>query len=175
MPARPLSRRLLFLALAACGVVLAAWAHWPARDPGERADRVVVRKGTRVLELWAGERLLARYPISLGRTPLGHKQREGDGRTPEGRYVLDWRNQRSAFHRSLHVSYPSVADTAAAAARGEPPGGLIMVHGLPNGFGWMGRAHRFVDWTDGCIAVTNDEMQRIWNAVADGTPIEIVP
>ena len=117
--------------------------------------------------------MVARYEVALGSSPVGHKQREGDGRTPEGRYLLDWRNPRSAFHLSLHLSYPDAVDTKAADARGEDPGGMIMIHGMRNGLGWIGAAHRLMDWTDGCIAVTNEEIREIWSLVPNGTPIEI--
>ena len=153
------------------------WAHWP-REPlpvGTRADKIVVRKSARTLEMYRGAELLRTYSIALGRNPLGHKQQEGDGRTPEGRYVLDYRNPGSAFHKSLHVSYPSSADTAAAQSRGVSPGGMIMVHGIRNGMGFIGRLHRLFDWTDGCIALTDREIEEIWRTVDDGTPILIEP
>ena len=102
------------------------------------------------------------------RVHVGQKHEEGDGRTPEGAYVLDYRKADSAFHRALHISYPSASDTARAQASGVQPGGLIMVHGLPNGLGFVGKLHRLVDWTDGCVAVTNPEIEEIWAAVADG-------
>lgn len=95
--------------------------------------------------------------------------------TPEGNYVLDWRNPRSKFHRSIHVSYPSASDIAKAREEGVHPGGDIMIHGLQNGLGWIGRFHRLMDWTDGCIAVTDAKMDEIWRAIPDGTPIEIRP
>lgn len=146
----------------------------PMRPPAEQADRVRVFKAARRLELWQGDTQLAAYRISLGGAPAaGHKQREGDQRTPEGHYVLNWRNPRSIAHLSLHVSYPNATDRAAAAQAGHDPGGAIMIHGLPNGWGWLGRLHRLHDWTDGCIAVTNDEMREIWARVPDGTAIEI--
>jgi len=94
---------------------------------------------------------------------------------PEGHYVIDWRNPSSAYHLALHISYPDAADAAAAAARDDNPGGDIMIHGLPNGFGVVGALHRRLDWTAGCIAVTDPEIEEIWQAVADGTPIEIRP
>jgi len=134
-----------------------------------------VRKSARRLELYQGATLIRSYPIALGRVPLGPKQQEGDGRTPEGHYVLDYRNPRSAYHKALHVSYPSAADTAAAQSRGVSAGSLIMVHGVRNGLGFVGRLHRIFDWTDGCIAVTDAEIDEIWRSVADGTPIEILP
>jgi murein L,D-transpeptidase YafK len=142
---------------------------------GTRADRVRVHKAARTLELWRGDELLRAYHVSLGRHPVGHKQREGDGRTPEGHYVLDYRKPDSSFHRALHISYPSPADVASAKARNVSPGGLIMVHGLRNDLGFLGRLHRLRDWTDGCIAVTNREIDEISRVVPDGTPIDIEP
>ena len=140
----------------------------------DQADRITVDKSDREMMLWRGDRLLARYDIALGGAPeAGHKQQEGDERTPEGRYVIDWRNARSMAHLSLHISYPNEADSAAAAARGVSPGGSVMIHGLPNGWSAVGRLHLLADWTDGCIGVTNEEMEQIWSLVPDGTVIEI--
>lgn len=162
-------------------VGLAAGLLWAARPDGPplpadaRADAVLVDKSDRTLTLLRGGTVLKTYPVALGGAPQGHKRQEGDERTPEGRYVLDYRNPRSSMHRSLHVSYPDSADAARARAAGVPPGGMIMVHGITNGLGWLGRLHRLADWTDGCIAVTNGEMDEIWRAVPDGTPIEIRP
>jgi murein L,D-transpeptidase YafK len=142
---------------------------------GVIADRVLVEKAARTLTLFSGDRVLKKYPIRLGRHPSGPKVREGDGRTPEGRYRVDYRNPRSGFHLALHVSYPGQKDLAHAAAAGVPAGGDVMVHGLPNGLGWVGRLHRLIDWTNGCIAVTDREMEEIYRAVPDGAPIEIRP
>jgi murein L,D-transpeptidase YafK len=155
-----------------------AWANHPDAPPlppGARADRVRVDKSERTLVLLRDGRPLRIYRVSLGGAPLGPKRREGDERTPEGTYLLDYRNPRSSAHRSLHVSYPDSADAARARAVGEDPGGMIMVHGITDGLGWIGRLHRLADWTDGCIAVTNGEMDEIWRAVPDGTPIDIRP
>lgn len=149
-----------------------------AREPlprGARADLVVVDKSERRLTLLAGGRELRAYRVALGPSPEGHKQQEGDGRTPEGRYVIDWRNAGSSFHRSLHVSYPNARDRRDARRRGVDPGGAIMIHGLPNGMGWLGAEHAARDWTLGCIAVTNEEIEEIWRVVRDGTAIEIRP
>ena len=169
------NRLLIAAALTCIGGVI--WALWPQRSlpDGVVVDRVVVRKGPRTLELYRGSQLLRTYTIALGRTPLGHKQQEGDGRTPEGQYVLDYRNPKSSFHRSLHVSYPAASDTTSAKSRGVSPGGMIMVHGIRNGFGFVGRLHRLFDWTDGCIAVTDRDIEEIWRVVPDGTPILIEP
>jgi murein L,D-transpeptidase YafK len=171
----------LALAGGALAAVLAGallWAGRPDAPPlpaDAHADHVLVNKRARTLTLLRGGRPLKTYAVSLGGSPAGHKRQEGDERTPEGRYVLDYRNPNSAAHLSLHVSYPDSADAARARAAGVPPGGMIMVHGIINGLGWLGRLHRLMDWTDGCIAVTNGEMDEIWRAVPDGTPIEIRP
>lgn len=166
---------LFLLALSVAATLI--WANHtvnPLPD-GVRADRVVVEKSRRTLTLYAQGRPLKRYDIALGRSPLGPKRREGDGKTPEGRYRIDHRKADSGYYRALHVSYPSPADAAAARAAGVSAGGAIMIHGLRNGLGWVGRLHRVMDWTLGCIAVTNPQMDELWRAVPDGTPIEIRP
>lgn len=140
-----------------------------------KADRVVVLKGARRLMLLRGASVLRTYRIALGRTPQGAKVAEGDGRTPEGRYVLDWRNPRSRFYRSIHVSYPNDADRARARRLGLPAGGDIMIHGLPERLGAIGAEHARWDWTEGCVAVSNAEIDEIWTLVADGTVIDIRP
>jgi murein L,D-transpeptidase YafK len=148
----------------------------PAPLPANaRADWVVVLKKQRSLHLMSQGKILKSYRISLGSEPAGAKTQEGDHKTPEGSYVLDRRNPKSKFYRSIHVSYPSAQDSAHAEKLGVPPGGDIFIHGLPNGFGWLSASHRLKDWTDGCIAVTDKEMDEIWRAVGDGTPIDIRP
>ena len=169
-------RVLLLTALAGVALGLIAANRPPSPlPPGAEADRIVVDKSDRTLTLLADDTVLATYRVSLGGAPVGHKQQEGDERTPEGAYVLDWRNAESIAHRSIHVSYPDADDVARAEAAGVAPGGQIMVHGITNGLGWLGRLHLLADWTDGCIGVTNAEMDQIWDAVPDGTPIEIRP
>jgi murein L,D-transpeptidase YafK len=140
-----------------------------------RADRVIVMKKDRTLTLMNRDKVLKVYKVALGGDPVGPKRMEGDHRTPEGTYILDRRNSKSKYYRSIHISYPSVEDRERAHNLGVSPGGDVMVHRLPNGFGWLGASHRAQDWTDGCIAVTDQEMDEIWNAVPDGTPIEIKP
>jgi murein L,D-transpeptidase YafK len=140
-----------------------------------RADRILILKSERKLQLLNSGKVLRTYKVALGPNPKGHKEREGDGRTPEGVYVIDYRNGKSQFYRALHVSYPNAADRAAARKRGVSPGGMIMIHGLGKQYGWLGSAHTARDWTLGCIAVTNEEINDIWNLVADGTPVEIRP
>ncbi len=140
-----------------------------------RVDRVVVNKGRRELLLLAGANVLRTYRVALGSDPLGHKLCEGDGRTPEGRYAIDRRNPQSAYHLALRISYPNQADRQRAEELGLDPGGDIMIHGLPNGVDAGQRGHPQRDWTRGCIAVTNAEIEEIWNLVAEGTPVEINP
>jgi murein L,D-transpeptidase YafK len=136
---------------------------------------VLVLKEPRRMLLLRGDSVLRDYRIALGRSPSGPKQRHGDGRTPEGRYRLDSRSQHSGFHRAIHISYPNAADVEFARRAGIAPGDGVMIHGLPKGGGWVGQEHLGFDWTDGCIAVTDDEMTEIWGLVDDGTPIEIRP
>jgi murein L,D-transpeptidase YafK len=141
------------------------------------ADRVVVKKSERRLYLMRGEQPFRIYRVSLGTSPKGDKERQGDGRTPEGRYYLDWRNPASKFRKSLHISYPNTSDRLRAKRKGFDPGGMIMIHGQP-------RASRYrelqelisqEDWTQGCIAVSNLAIDEIWSYTRDGTPIEILP
>ncbi|QPC94140.1 murein L,D-transpeptidase family protein [Mesorhizobium sp. INR15] len=155
------------------GAILACVIVTSSGLAGENVDLVRVDKSDRRLELIGSGKVLRSYGIALGADPLGHKRHEGDERTPEGRYILDWRNPNSVAHKSLHISYPNADDQAAAKARNVDPGGMIMIHGQPNGFGWWGWLLQSVDWTDGCIAVTDTDMDEIWAMVADGTPIEI--
>lgn len=166
---------LLVLALTSTAGIVAANRIDVPDLGGRRPDHVVVDKSERTLRLYEGERLLASFPIALGPEPVGPKSREGDGRTPEGSYTIDEHRSASRFHRALHVSYPTPSQIEGARARGEDPGGAIMIHGLRNGLGLLGRAHRMVDWTAGCIALTNPEMDLVYEAVEDGTSIEIRP
>ncbi len=138
------------------------------------ADKVLIEKKARRLTLFKNGRSLKAYRVALGPNPEGKKVEEGDKRTPEGTYVIDRRKERSSYHRALHISYPNPDDIAQAKARGVSPGGDIMVHGLPNGLGFFGKLHVKRDWTLGCIAVTNSEIDEIWRVVPDGTTVEIV-
>jgi len=139
------------------------------------ADHVLIEKSARKLSLIADGKVLKTYAVALGRHPLGAKTKQGDGRTPEGLYTIDSRIAKSGFHRALHISYPNEQDKSHAAALGVNPGGEIMIHGIRNGLGFVGSLHRRRDWTGGCIAVTNPEIEEIWKAVPDGTPVEIRP
>ena len=164
------------LTLPVLGGALLSPLHAHAKLPADaKADRVVVLKAKRELQLWSKGTLLKTYRISLGGKPLGRKEQQGDHRTPEGDYVISGRNASSKFHRSLRISYPNAEDRARAVKNRVAPGGDIMIHGLPNGYGWVGRGHLAKDWTDGCIAVTAQEIEEIWRVVAAGTPVEIKP
>jgi murein L,D-transpeptidase YafK len=142
-----------------------------ARAGEIQADEIVVRKGKRELTLLRDGNALKTYRIALGRNPAGAKEREGDGKTPEGDYVISGRNPRSAFHLSLRISYPSDADRDRARRQGVDPVGDIMIHGRPN----SGPARVAEDWTEGCIAVTNEEIEEIWRLVPDGSRVRILP
>jgi murein L,D-transpeptidase YafK len=135
---------------------------------------IVVKHEHKLTPLDHGK-VLKDYRVALGGDPSGPKTHQGDHKTPEGVYVLDRRNDQSQFYRSIHISDPNAQDRERAQRLGLVPGSDVMLHGLPNGFGWIGSGHRARDWTDGCIAVTNQEMDEIWRSVADGTPIEIRP
>jgi murein L,D-transpeptidase YafK len=138
-------------------------------------DRIVVEKSTRKLSVFANGNKLKTYRVALGRNPVGAKQEEGDNKTPEGIYEIDGRNPQSNFHLALHVSYPSEEDKARAAERGVSAGFDIMIHGIPNGRGWVGAFHRLHDWTAGCIALTDEEIEELWRVTPDRTPVEIRP
>jgi murein L,D-transpeptidase YafK len=139
------------------------------------ADHIIIEKKAHRMTLYRGKKVLKTYRISLGRAPIGPKEKRGDHKTPEGHYVIDGRNPNSAYHLSLHISYPTPTQTENAEALGLSPGGQIMIHGLPNGMPNVGSLQQLYDWTDGCVAVTNSEMDEVWNLVPDGTPVDILP
>jgi len=142
------------------------------------ADRVIIKKSTRMLYLYSGGEVSGRYHISLGKEPVGAKAFEGDMRTPEGTYRVDWRQLSRRYNKSIHISYPNERDKAYAKKYGMSAGGMIMIHGTPSiwslsPFGdWL---PMLLDWTEGCIAMSNDDMEEVWDRVLDGTPITIVP
>lgn len=138
-------------------------------------DKVLVQKSIRTMSVYQKGVLLKQYTVSLGFNPIGHKQAEGDGRTPEGIYRLDWRNPKSAAYLSFHINYPNEKDKQVAQKLGVSPGGDIMVHGLYNSFKGIDPARIKADWTNGCVAVSNAEMDELWRAIPDGTLIEIQP
>jgi murein L,D-transpeptidase YafK len=147
----------------------------PAVAAGQKADLVVARKSEARLYLESGGKSFASFRASFGSQPKGHKQQERDERTPEGRYVLASKSANSAFYRSIHISYPNAQDVASAQKRGAKPGGQIMVHGQKNGFGWLASVTQWFNWTDGCVGLSNRDMDAVWSAVDAGTPIEIYP
>jgi len=144
-------------------------------QPVAAVDNAVVYKRDRKLVLLSHGMQVKSYRVALGANPIGPKTREGDHRTPEGSYVLDARTPNSRYYKAFHISYPNSGDSANAKRLGVSPGGDIMLHGLPKQYAWVGKAHTLHDWTDGCIAVTNEEMDEIWKLVRVGTPIEIKP
>jgi len=160
----------LFLSLA-----LFPSAAVPQASPEPHVDSVLILKKDHLLELLANGKVFRTYKVALGQGGLAPKRQQGDGLTPEGHYVIDARNAASHYHKALHVSYPNAEDRKRAAKSGVSPGGDIMIHGLPNGKGAIGSAHRLYDWTLGCIAVTDEEIDDLWNRVPVGTPVEIRP
>jgi len=141
----------------------------------DKADKVVVLKGKRVLFLLKEGEIMKAYKIALGKDPVGHKVRAGDNRTPEGIYTLSSRKQSEKYHLTIFISYPNESDVLNAKSKGFSPGGSIAIHGLPQELASLNKLHRSMNWTSGCIAVTNDEMEEIWRLVEDGTTIEIKP
>jgi len=141
----------------------------------EPADKILVEKKERRLTLLSKGKVLKTYNIALGGNPNGPKERQGDNKTPEGTYIIDSRNRNSSYHLSLHISYPNEEDKKRAKALGVSPGGDIMIHGIKNGFSWVGDFHSDVDWTKGCIAVTDEEIEEIDKLVPNGTIVEIRP
>ncbi len=141
----------------------------------QKADKVIVNKSESKLFLMVKGVTFKEYNVVFGETPKGHKQQEGDERTPEGKYILDYKKEDSAFYKAIHISYPNKLDIKNAKESGVNPGGLIMIHGQKNGFGWLSSLSQRFNWTNGCIAVTNKEMDEIWKSVKIGTPIEVLP
>ena len=165
----------VFAITGAAAIFLYVHHHWNRLASGTTVDRIVVEKAQRKLSIFRASKKLKTYRVALGRNPIGAKEQEGDGKTPEGIYTIDYRNPNSDYHLALHISYPTEQDNVRAAARGVNAGFDIMIHGLPNGRGWIGATHRQKDWTAGCIAVTDEEMDELYRVVPDGTTIEIRP
>jgi murein L,D-transpeptidase YafK len=157
------------------GCVLIAAVVASAATSAQQADRIVILKSARQLTLLRDGKVIRTYRVRLGSHPIGAKEREGDGKTPEGIYRIDSRNGSSRFHRALHVSYPNAADNARARRMRVSPGGEVMIHGVPNRWKWLGFVFPHIDWTAGCIAVTDDEIEEIWRLVPNGTIVEIRP
>jgi murein L,D-transpeptidase YafK len=160
---------LVFSAIAIMGPYFASAANRP------QADKILIIKSAPTMSLLNGDKVLKTYKVALGTVPAGPKRIEGDHKTPEGNYIIDAKNPQSQFHLSLHISYPSAEDRQRAVKLGGQPGGAIMIHGLASQFAYLGPLHRQVDWTDGCVAVTNAEIEEIWKLVPVGTRVEIRP
>lgn len=158
--------RLLFLVALFCQNL--AWA-----DPSVELVRVL--KSEHKLQLVSEGKVLREFKVALGSNPIGHKQQEGDGKTPEGIYILDYKKSDSAFYRAVHISYPNSTDIASAKARGVNPGGSVMIHGQKNGLGWLSFVNQRFDWTNGCVALNNSDMDILWAVIREGTKIEISP
>jgi len=161
-------KTLLFILLVVASQSVMAFSDRPT------ADLVLVKKSERKMFLIKNNTVFREYTISLGKQPVGHKQKRGDYRTPEGLYTVDFRNRKSRFHLSLHINYPNQQDKLRAQQLGVDPGGDIFIHGLPNGKN-LPLVYKGVDWTRGCIAVNNPQIQEIAQYVSDGTPIRIAP
>jgi L,D-peptidoglycan transpeptidase YkuD (ErfK/YbiS/YcfS/YnhG family) len=172
-------RKITLPSVVICALALAVYfyAHhnWHPLPSGMTIDRIVVEKAARKLSIFRDGRQLKTYRVALGRSPVGPKEKEGDMKTPEGIYKIDGRNAQSSFHLALHISYPSNDDNARAAERGVSAGFDIMIHGIQNGRGWIGAFHRWKDWTAGCIALGDEEIEELWRVTPDGTIIEIRP
>jgi murein L,D-transpeptidase YafK len=139
------------------------------------ADSIVISKSAHTLSLLSAKSVLKTYRVALGRGSAGAKQVDGDNRTPEGKYIIDEMKTSSKFHKALHLSYPNADDRARALKLGKSPGGDIEIHGLPTAFAWVGTTQHMVDWSAGCIALSNDEIDEVWKMVSIGTLVEINP
>jgi murein L,D-transpeptidase YafK len=164
-------RQMMRIILTAIFIQLASSAWGNAKLP--LAESVLIDKSQRKMWLIASGQRYREYSISLGDDPIGHKEQEGDEKTPEGNYSIDYRNPESSYHLSLHINYPKKEDEDNAKIKDLDPGGNIFIHGLPNGLELPHGEYKGRDWTDGCIAVDNRDIEEIWVLVKDGTPIEI--
>jgi murein L,D-transpeptidase YafK len=156
-------------------VVFVLLLYAGAAHSEQTADMVIVEKSESRLYLMRDGKAFASFHVVFGSNPKGHKQQKGDERTPEGKYVLGYKNAGSAFYKSIHISYPNAKDRKEARKHGVDPGGDIMIHGQKNGFEGLSFLIQRFNWTNGCIALSNTDMDSVWNAVPPGTPIEIRP
>jgi murein L,D-transpeptidase YafK len=143
--------------------------------PMAKVDNIIIEKSKHIMTLYHQQEPIRTYRVALGFSPQGHKEQEGDGKTPEGRYFISAKNPKSMFYLSLKISYPSKADKIIASQKGVHPGGDIMIHGVGENWNWVGANHTLRDWTLGCIAVTNQEIEELYQFTAIGTPVEIKP
>ena len=159
----------------AAGTIFTPHAVPKPGGPLALVDSIVVEKKAHKLTLYRDGKPTRTYLVALGGQPVGDKTRAGDNRTPEGIFHIDARQPNSRYHLALHISYPDQAHRERSRAIGAEPGGDIMIHGLPNGLGAAGASHRLNDWTNGCVALTDEEIEEIWSVVPIGTPVEIKP
>lgn len=165
-----------FSSIAVCLLIACGFAaHAAGKRSLPQADHIIIVKSEHTMTLLRQGQVLKTFRVALGHEPVGAKVQQGDQRTPEGLYTIDSRNAHSQFHRALHISYPNAGDRERAKRLGVSPGGDIMIHGLPPAFAWLGPLHREHDWTLGCVAVTDPEIEEIWNMVPNGTKVEIKP
>ena len=141
-------------------------------SPAKKAERIVIVKSAHTMTLVSGGQVIKTYKVALG-DPVGAKKQQGDRETPEGEYVIDSKNTHSRFHRALHISYPNAEDRERAKKLGVSPGGDVEIHGQPAKYAWVGFLHRYENWTAGCVAVSNSEIEEIWSVVPVGTKVEI--
>src|SRR5688572_5950517 len=167
----------LFVIFGLVILVVATYYFYPEKTlPAEtRINKILIRKNDREMDVYSNESLIKTFSISLGGNPYGHKQVQGDQRTPEGRYFVDSKNNRSGYHKNLGISYPNKNEKGEAKRKGIDPGGEIKIHGIRNGFGFIGKFQRWYDWTDGCVALTDQEIDELYKSVEIGTPVEILP
>ena len=163
------------LLLAVAFVCASGTAQNQPTSSREPVDRIIILKSAHTMTLMRDSHVVKTYMVALGRQPVGAKDREGDHKTPEGEYIIDSKIADSRFHLALHISYPNAADRARALKLGVNPGGAVEIHGVESRYAWLGSLHRQIDWTDGCVAVTNSEIDEIWHLVPVGTPVDIRP
>jgi len=166
---------LSLLVLLLIGFGFYQWFNLNPLPEDQKIDKLVVLKSEREMRAYANGKLLKTYKIALGNNPIGDKQFEGDCKTPEGLYTINDKNPNSAYHKNLGISYPNLQDIAEARKLGKPTGGDIKIHGMRNGHSYLGFFHRLSDWTHGCIAVTDAEVDELYAHTPIGTPIEIRP
>lgn len=170
-------KKIIVISIVVVFFFISCWYFYrPVQLPhGTISERLLVYKSRHLLELYANGKLMKSYSIAIGKTPTGRKQVEGDLKTPEGKYFIFAKNPGSAYHKNLGISYPNEADKSLASALNKPPGSEIKIHGLKNGMSFIGKFHRLTDWTNGCIALTDQEVDEIYEATPVGTPIIIYP
>jgi murein L,D-transpeptidase YafK len=165
----------IIVSLISLSIALLYLALFAVASSNVLADKILIEKKDRKMILLSKGQAIKSYKIALGGNPVGAKERKGDNKTPEGLYTIDSRNKNSKYHLSLHISYPNEKDRKRAKELGVSPGGDIMIHGIKNGMGWVGSIHTWYDWTQGCIAVTDKEIEEIDKLVPNGTVVEIRP